>query len=108
MIVELDRSVRFEPREQERLDEFFQRHAVLQSQRDRDGEAVPCNDTALKQEGLRVRLNDAERIADLTPINDVCYTVPHCPGSHGDAMERGLARAVVWFSAVHAIADDCA
>ena len=40
MIVELDRSVRLEPREQERLDEFFQRHAVLQSQRDRDGEAV--------------------------------------------------------------------
>ena len=35
-----DHAVRLEAREQEGVDEFFQRHAVLQAERDGDGEAV--------------------------------------------------------------------
>ncbi len=35
-----DHAVRLETREQEGIDELFQRHAVLQAQRDGDGEAV--------------------------------------------------------------------
>src|SRR5437867_7479984 len=40
VIIEFDRPVRLEPREQERFHELFQRHTMLEPQRDRDREAV--------------------------------------------------------------------